>query len=396
MAFMSVAFALTGTLTGAVALAAPIAPQDPDPPAWRWEAAYTVDAIGLMDGLQSRPVRLLDNFDLIVDGDLERQFGWRGARFHASLLANGGAEPNALGGTLQGFDNIEVEGQGVRLFEAWLEQDLADGRASLLAGLYDVNSEFYVTDASDQLLAPPFGIGTDLAATGVNGPSIFPSTGLAVRLRIGTRESAWLQAAAVNARASTLGDPDGVDTRFDDGLLYLAEAGWSGPVRLVVGGWTYSEPQDDIRDLAPGGEPRRRDARGGWLLAERTLVETEQRRLQAFIRLGVSDGDTTDFRGGWQAGLKADGVTPGRPDSTLSFGLHGVRLSDKARANLSDAGIDSATAESGLELTYADTFGPVTVQPDLQWIRNPGGDEDRDALLVVGLRVILAFGGGQD
>lgn len=363
-----------------------------DDAVWQLQSAYTADVIGVVDGVDTPAGRFLDNLDVSLDGDLERQFGWRGARVHFSLLANGGGEPNAIAGTLQGYDNIEVGSPGVRLYEAWIEQDLADGAASVLAGLYDVNSEFYVTEASDLLLAPPFGIGSELAATGPNGPAIFPSTSLAARVRIGSPDGHYVQAAAVNARAGTIGDDGGVDTTLDDGVLYLAEAGWSGPVRIAVGAWRYGEGQEDIRDVLPGGDPRLSDAQGAYLVAEGTVFEAEDApTVRAFLRLGVSDGDTTDFKGGWQTGLRLDSVFDGRPDSAFSIGFHQGLLSDKARANALDAGTRFGDAEGGIELTYADTFGPFTIQPDLQWIHNPGGDADRDPILTAGLRVILTL-----
>lgn len=336
---------------------------------WQLHAAYTADVIGVVDGADSRAGRFLDNLDVSLDGDLERQFGWRGARVHVSLLANGGGEPNAIAGTLQGYDNIEVGSQGVRLYEAWIEQDLADGAASVLAGLYDVNSEFYVTEASDLLIAPPFGIGSELAATGPNGPAIFPSTSLAARVRIGSPDSFHVQAAAVNARAGTIGDHGGVDTTLDDGILYLAEAGWSGPVRIAVGAWRYGEGQEDIRDVLPGGDPALSDAQGAYFVAEGTLFEGDDvPTVRAFLRLGVSDGDTTDFRGGWQTGLRVDSVFESRTDSAFSIGFHQGLLSDKAQANALDAGTTFGDAEGGIEVTYADSIGPFTIQPDLQWI----------------------------
>lgn len=361
-------------------------------PAWTWQAAYTADVIGVVGGIDTPAGRFLDNLEIAFDGDLDRGLGWRGARAHFSLLANGGGEPNALAGTLQGYDNIEVGAQGVRLYEAWLEQDLADGKASVLAGLYDVNSEFYVSGAADLLLSPPFGVGSELAATGPNGPAIFPSTSLTVRLRLGGTDGPYAQVAAVNARAGTIGDHGGVDTTFDHGLLYLAEAGWSGPLRLAVGAWGYGDDQDDIRDVSAPGVPALSPARGAYLVTEGTLFEADAApTVRAFLRLGVSDGDTTDFRGGWQAGLRVDSVFAGRPDSALSLGFQQGILSTKARANAADAGDDFAEAEGGVELTYSDTLGPFTVQPDVQWIYNPGGDRNRDAILAAGLRLILTL-----
>jgi porin len=362
----------------------------PAQPVWQWAATYTADVIGVVDGAEARAGRVLDNLEVSLDGDLERQFGWTGTRVHLSLLGNGGGEPNAVAGTLQGYDNIEVAAQGVRLYEAWVDVALADRRASVLAGLYDVNSEFYATGASDLLLAPPFGIGSELAATGPNGPAIFPSTSLAVRVRIGDPDALYGQVAAVNARAGTIGDAGGVDTTLDAGILYLAEAGWSGPVRVAAGVWRYGEGQDDIRAVAPLGGPALSTAQGGYLLAEGLLAGSpdDGRTLRAFVRLGLSDGDTTAFRGGWQAGLRWDAVLPGRPDSAVSLGFHQGWLSDKARANARDADMALAPAEGGVELTYADSLGPFTVQPDLQWIYHPGGERDRAPILIAGLRIL--------
>lgn len=382
----------------AAVLAFPAAARALDPasePTWTLSAEYTSDVTGVVSGGASRAGRYLDNLSVELDGDLEQAWGWRGARLHMSGLYNGGGEPNALAGTLQGVDNIEVGAQGARLFEAWIEQDLG-GSATLLAGLYDLNSEFYATEASGLLLSPPFGIGSELASTGPNGPAIFPSSSLAARLRIGDAEGTYVQAAVVNADARTLGDHGGVDTDLDHGLLAIAEFGSRAvlgavPVRYAVGAWRYTQRQDDIRDLTPDGGPAHSIAQGAYALAEGQVwgsARPDGPQIDAFARLGVSDGDTTDFQGGWQAGLLVRQVFASRPDSQLSFGVHQGWLSDKARANLSDVPADPAHYEEGLELTYADRIGRFTVQPDLQLIRNPGGLKDADDVVAVSLRVI--------
>ena len=380
-----------GAILAITSVSEPCSAQEADSP-WSTEITYTADVTGVVSGGPVQAGRFLDNLDVIVDGDLERLIGARGARLHVYLLNNNGGEPNAVAGTLQGIDNIEVADQGARLYELWVEQDFGADRGSVLAGLYDVNSEFYSTSASDLLVAPPFGIGSELAATGPNGPSIFPSTALAARLRLGDYQKTYLQVAAVNASASTLGDVDGIDADFDHGGLFLAEAGWNGPVRLAIGGWRYGERQDDIRDLDPAGDPAASVAQGAYVLAEGEFYSVEDGlSARAFLRAGVSDGDTTDFDGGWQAGLRFDHLLASRPDSALSLGFHQGRLSDKARANARDIGVDPADAEEGIELTAADTFGRLTVQPSVQWIQNAGGDRAADDIVVATLRLSVAL-----
>lgn len=375
---------------GVTACAGPAAARVADP-AWTVSAEYTADVSGVVSGGVSRAGRYLDNLLVALDGDLEQAVGWRGARLHMSGLYNGGGEPNALAGTLQGVDNIEVGAQGARLFEAWIEQDLG-GSASLLAGLYDLNSEFYATEASGLLIAPPFGIGSELASTGPNGPAIFPSSSLAARLRVGDSDALYGQVAVVNADARTLGDHGGVDTTLDEGVLGIAEAGVGGPVRYALGVWRYDQRQEDIRDLTPAGDPDHSRAQGAYALAEGRIygaAAPDGPQIDAFARLGLSDGDTTDFKGGWQAGVLMRQIFASRPEGQLSFGLHQGWLSDKARANFADAGLNPGRHEEGLELTYADTIGRFGIQPDIQLIRNPGGLRDADDVVVVSLRVTV-------
>ena len=354
---------------------------------------YTADVTGVVSGGLARRGRLLDNLEIGADLDLEKAVGWKGGSAHVLVLNNSGGMPNEDAGTAQGVDNIEVSRQRARLFEAWVQQSFAGDKASVLAGLYDLNSEFYANDSAGLLIAPAFGIGSELAATGPNGPSIFPSTALAVRLKWAPREDVYVQAAALNASAGVLGDPGGVDTSFDHGALLIGEAGWSGAGKLAVGAWRYTDRQDDIRDLDPAGGPARRNAQGAYLLAEHPLdARTEgPRRAVAFARLGVSDGDTTDFSGGWQAGILIQQVFASRPDSALSFGANQAWFSGKARANAIDAGAPLRRSESALELTYADTFGPITLQPDLQYVINPAGDENIGHAFVAALRVSVGF-----
>jgi porin len=174
-------------------------------------------------------------------------------------------------------------------------------------------------------------------------------------------------------------------------VLGIAEAGVGGPVRYAVGVWRYDQRQDDIRDLTPAGDPVHSLAEGAYALVEGQVYgdASEGPRIDAFARLGLSDGDTTDFKGGWQAGVLMRQVFAARPEGQLSFGLHQGWLSDKARANFADAGLDPARHEEGLELTYADTIGRFGVQPDIQLIRNPGGLRDADNVVVVSLRVTV-------
>ena len=360
-----------------------------DAPAFKLSGNYTADLAGTVSGGLAKRGRVLDDLQVFGDLDLSKAIGWKGATAHVELLNNSGAMPNDDAGTLQGVDNIEVTRQRARLFEAWVEQGFGD-KGSVRAGLYDLNSEFYSNDSAGMLLAPAFGIGSELAATGANGPSIFPSTALAVRVRWTPNEHVYAQAAALNANAGVLGDPGGIKTSFDNGLLLIAEAGWTGRGKIAVGTWRYTDKQDDIRFLAPSGDPAPATAQGAYVLLERRLTgEADVRKTTAFARLGVSDGDTTSFKGGWQAGLLVEHLFESRPDSAVSIGVNQAFLSGKYRDNAIDAGLRLQRSESAVEVTYADKIGPVTIQPDIQYVKDPGADSGVGHALVA----ILRFGG---
>ena len=368
-------------------LAGPPAVAQALPGDWSWEVAYTADAVGVKRAGEQGG-RLLDNLDLIADGEFDH-----GLRVHAYVLNNSGGAPNDLAGTLQGVDNIEVARPHLRLYEFWVEQALPDDRFAVLAGLYDLNSEFYSNEAAGLLIAPPFGIGSELAATGPNGPSIFPSTSLAVRLKFEDERGPYAQAAVLNAKAGVPGDPGGVDVEFEGGALYIAEAGWRRDgSHLGFGAWRYGDDQDDIRDVVLGA-PAQREAAGLYVLGEHVLREGEAgRTLRGFFRAGASDGDTTPFKGGWQAGVLVERPFAGRPDSAFSVGLQQGILSDKYRANAFDAGLRLEDAESGVEVTYADKLGPVTIQPSVQYIPHPAGEQEE--AWVVGLRFGFSLASG--
>nr|WP_082356079.1 carbohydrate porin [Novosphingobium sp. AAP83] len=241
-------------------------------------AVITVDMASVIAGDGDARLRALTNIDVMADIDLAALAGWQGARAFVYVLDNRGGRPNDSAATLQGVNNIEVPKAGLRLFEAWIEQDLGGG-ANVRAGLYDLNSEFYANESAGVLLSPSFGIGSELASTGPNGPSIFPSSALAARLYVPVGDGgSFVRAAVVNARASTLGYSGGVDLSFRDGVLLIAGASKiEGPLRGSVGVWHYSRNPHDIYDAGPDGKPLRKPAQGTYVVVEGDLLSGKAR-----------------------------------------------------------------------------------------------------------------------
>ncbi|WP_243455824.1 carbohydrate porin [Sphingosinicella sp. BN140058] len=357
------------------------------------EGLYKADAMANVRGGVDRGIRLLGNGEIMAEADLAR-FGWRGARAKIHFLSVHGEVPNDLAGTMQGVDNIEVENNRSKLYQAWIEQSFAGERAALLIGMVDLNSEFYQNDAAGLLIAPAFGIGSELAATGPNGPSIFPSTALAARLRITDGKGAYANVALFNAKAGVLGDDGGVDFKMRDGALAIAEAGIAGNGKLAAGYWRYTKHQGDIRSVDADGAAEGRITQGAYLLAETPSLGggADGRDIRGFARIGLSDGDTTPYRGGWQAGLLVENA--GGTGSQLSLGVNQARLSSKFRRNAAETGQPLGRTETGVELTYSQPITPfLSVQPDVQYIFNPSANPRIKDAVLVGLRFTVTIPG---
>jgi porin len=81
-----------------------------------------------------------------------------------------------------------------------------------------------------------------------------------------------------------------------------------------------------------------------------------------------------DFAGG---GLRWQGAIPGRDDDVMGLGAFTIYFSDQA--GFSDH------SETALELFYKiQLTGWMALQPDVQYITNPGGDGNRNAVAVGG------------
>ena len=380
---------LGAATVGAALAAAPAAAREIGP--LDLTASYIADAIAVADGTE-RGTRFVDLLTLEGGLDLDAAAGWNGASLHLTALAGTGGQPNALAGTMEGIDNAEVPVNRVRLFEAYLAQELPALRTTVKAGFIDLNADFYSNDAAALLIAPPFGIGSELASTGPNGPAIFPSSAATLSLRHAAGKSGYVQFAAVNAQAGVIGDRGGPATLLGNGALLVAEAGISGPGgKLALGGWSYTARQDDIAATDPGGAPLRRRAQGVYLLAEHPLGSDH---VTGFLRAGLSDGRTTPFQGGWQAGVLVTGALPGRSAARLSLGVHQGYLATGYRGTMAAAGDPQRPAETGWEITLEDQLASwLTVQPDFQYVRTTARRPDSRDAVIFGLRLTFSTPG---
>ena len=351
-------------------------------------------AVVTVGGFSNR-VRELDKAAITYEADFEKLAGWTGATGLLSLLHASGAKPGAEAGSLQGINNIEVSRSSVRVEDAWIQQALGE-RASIKAGVIDLNAEFYANDSTGLLLNPESGIGSEFAATGPGGPSVYPQTSLGLRLAYQPTRDTYLQAAVFNARVGNQGDGVSIDTSFDDGVIEVAEGGWSteSHTKLGFGVWRYSRAQDDLFDVDTSGNPIQRTSSGGYMVAEQVLRDGGEtgRTVTGFLRAGFSNGNTGPLKSSWNTGLLIERAVASRPDSQFSIAFDQATLGDAYRAASAAGGLPLGARETHFEMTYSDQLAEhLAIQPDLQVIIAPGGDQAAKNAVIGTVRLTASF-----
>jgi porin len=363
---------------------------------------YQGDVWSVLDGGKKRRTTYLDFIELRTNLDGEKLFGIKGNTVSLSLIDSNGTTTNASTvGSTQGIDNSEVAVNGVRVYEAWMEQNFFDDHLSFLFGLHDLNTEFASTPVSDNFLTPTMQIGQSFAQSGANGPSVFPTTSLAGRVKVKPTDDSYVAVAAYDGIPGNPNRTTGDAVHFGkkDGLLLVGEAGFTPKAtgseaalnKLALGVWKYTSARDDLSDVDLNGDPVKRTAQGVYALSSARIyydVKAE-RSLSAFLRGGVADGDTAQVDYDVEAGLVATGFVPSRPEGELGLGV--------SRAHNGDAYITSVAGvsernETSFELYYRDVLcRGVTLQPDMQYVVNPGTDTVTDDAFIVGARLGVSF-----
>jgi len=376
--------------------------------------AYTGEVVAVPAGGLDRGVRYLDNLDVTATVRADSLIGWSGLTAFAYGLGNQGGNPSTMVGDAQVTSNIEAP-LSWRLYEAWLQQTLGT-RASVLVGLYDLNAEFDVNRTGSLFLNSAHGIGTPFGLSGRNGPSIFPVTSLAARLRVRMARRGYVQAAVLDGVPGDPADPGGTVVRFgeDDGVLVASEAGVyldggapsrtamvdrtaavDAPIKLAVGGWAYTTPLRPWPQVnRPGGVPvATRGSAGAYLLAEGRLRRepgTDEQGLSGFVRLGWANDRYNRFSQYVGAGLVFTGPFQGRNADRAGLAVASALNGDAFEAAQRRGGEPVTTAETNIEATYAAPVTPwLTLIGDVQYVVNPNTDPAIPDTLVGGIRVVV-------
>ena len=374
-------------------------------------AEYIGETQGVVSGGLRRGVIYEGRFEVSTDLDFEKLIGWEGASGHINAYQiHGRGLSREFLGNLMPASNIEAA-PSTRLFDAWVQQNFAAGRASLRLGQLAADDEFLLSDTAGTFMNAAFGwtpfVANNLPSGGPAYPLATPGTRLAV---MPAEEVTWLTGVFSGNPAGRPGDEDpqihnasGTTFSFEGGVLVMSEiqyalnqgkdaAGLPGTYK--IGGFYHSGGFDDLRtdtlglslaDPASSGMPRRhRGDYGVYAVADQMVWRepgSDSAGLNLFTRIGGAPADRNLISFYVDGGAAYKGLIAGRGDDVTAVAVAYAKLSGEARGFDSDVNAFNGTtgplrdSETVVELTYdARICGWWRIQPDVQFVFNPGGN----------------------
>jgi porin len=343
--------------------------------------------------------------------DLAELFGWREttASLYGMLLH--GAQPETLSGAAQGVSSISGK-SGLHLDEAWVQRNFNHDRFSILAGLYDLNSEFYRVRSASLLINPSFGVGPEFAQSGPASVPAFPNTSLGVRAQYKFAPSVVGRAAVLDAQpfsggttnAATVGGTGALvvaevaylerpeERRYRAGRLRTGRFAELAPYqdKYALGLWHYTATFQDLStpEVHHGSS-------GAYVLVDRLLTRTQREdavKASGFLQLGLGDERVNRFGSYVGAGVHLGAFSKARAKDEIAFAIASARNGAHYEAGQAQLGTPATHAETIFEMTYmAQISDAIALQPDVQYIVHPNTDPALKNALNLLLRFEVTF-----
>lgn len=352
----------------------------------------------LNGGIQKGSNHLL-NADLTIAADLGTLAGLSDAQFFIHFLGNNGESISGNVGDFQMVSNIEGY-RTFKLYQCWFEQSFPTIDLALLIGVLDMNTEFYVTPSSALFLNGSHGVGIDLGQSGLNGPSVFPNTTLALRLRYAPEDAVSFSAAVFDGRPGAPDDCNSFDLSLNgqDGYFLIGETAFeqTGVFKYAAGMWYYTGAFADICAVDGLEEYfERNDNAGAYLLLDRSLYSESvdgSGGLNLFVRLGMTNDHVNVVRAHVGGGLTYLGPISGRDEDELGYAFAYASFGTDFQKLNRFYGQTTSAFEAAHELTYRGALTPwLALQYNVQYIMNPSASVDVNDAVVHGLRVEISL-----
>ncbi|MGE0257992.1 MAG: carbohydrate porin [Alphaproteobacteria bacterium] len=383
------------------------------------ELGYIGETFGVVHGGVNQGIVYEGQASAGLSFDLEKMLGWPGARVYANALQIHGRGPSRtlVGGNLMTVSNIEAL-PTTRLYRLYFEQSLFDDRASVRLGQIAADDEFLTSDTAGGLINGTFGWPAWTAEDVRGGGPAYPLPQLGVRLQVKPAPDFVLRGAVFTGNPGGKNcasgepqqcDPHGVLFPFSAGTLWIGEVAYSAnsgkgaagiPGVYKLGGWYETGPFPGQFDPAVS----KNNNGGVYAVVDQGIWRrqgSDDQGLNFFLRAGggPSDRNLISFYADAGIGFRAPFVS--RPDDVVTLGAAYGNISvDAARADRrADPPVPVRNYEAAIELSYKASVMPGwSVQPDLQYLFNPGGNVENPKAsgtipnaFVLGVRTTLAF-----
>ena len=332
--------------------------------------------------------------------DTEKAFGWTGGSFVLEgFYENANSLSTQYVGAGQDASVIDTHGVAMfRVYQAYYKQDI--GNTNLLFGIYDLETEFGATKPMDIFFNGAYAWTTTLDQSGLGGPSTYPNTSLAFRIRETLNEHWSVQAAVLDGVPDSNKYPNinAVNINNNNGALLIAEADYvpTKTTKIMAGYWDYTSKFNTFDQTNPNGTPRQFYGQNGGYIggATRLYSQTARRGLDAFANLGIAGSRGQEFTHSLNVGFTYTGLLDARPRDRLGVAVGIAGVGGPYRRAQTAAGAGVKTYETNFELTYrAPITSWLTVQPDIQYWINPNVDPalKNDLLLLIHFEVSHVF-----
>jgi porin len=376
--------------------------------------------------------------ELSFDFDLEKLVNLKGGNFYTKFIAIRGGEPSNLVGAIQSISNIEAPNM-VRIYEGWYKHNFINQDLSILIGIRDLNSEFDVINTAGLFINSSHGLGGELAQTGELGPSTYPHTAFGIELIGKLKENLTIKAIALEGVPGKLELDDWKPNMLaqDKGFFVATELALSFNLErqrasktaydkqrrrrfcnrrrihgrsidnninqtaendcntiLKIGGWFYTSEFDDIYEAAVLSECKKySDNFGLYTSLEyiHFIGGSNNTALGTFARFGIANPDINCNHYYVGAGLTLSNIFTNKDDQ---FGVSTavIKSGEKFKKILTYDGYKAADYEAVFEVTYRyNLFDYFIIQPDIQYIINPGAVKDINNAFVFILRTELSL-----
>lgn len=360
--------------------------------------------------------------ELYMKADMHRLGFWKGLCFHVDgYQIHGRSITGEDVGSLMPVSSLEAD-PATRLFELWFEQHLFNDTVAVKVGQLAADAEFFFAEGGGYFLNGTWGWAPIAAENNPGGGPAYPLATPGVRVGLTPTERTNVLIGVYNGDPAPQcnkagGDPqrcnpDGLDFGLRDRALLMVEgaysyslAGGALPGTIKVGGWnhfgTFEHQRVDVGGNLIGvtgkaGKPLENDHALYVILDQLVWAVPGGKEGQGvgfFTRFAGApdDRNLVDFY--FDVGLTFTGMIPGRPNDALAIGYAYTGISNQAQGfNVDSGGPVGSGYEALIEVAYTmEIIDGWTLQPDFQYIMNPGGGTEGDDATVIGARNTFAF-----